>query len=167
MNENICPPPSLVRKLTQEDCGFAKTVFNSNFRRIIDTSSCLMADTYFNAKRENNVSNLTDTFWFDAHNTCHSTYNRLPMVYGFINMVNKHISDGTEGINLLDRDNPYYLKEATTSSKKTICESFNQLIDFFEEVNVLTKNAETNSFGTNRNYISYTMEGYVRFKIIK
>jgi hypothetical protein len=155
MNNNIYPSPTIVRRLSQKECAFTKTVFMSNFRRIIDSNVYNLANIYFNAKKENDIQRLTDAFWFDAHGTCFPSYEKLPLVYPFIENVEKHIENKMEGIFLIDRDKPYYLADFSDKTNKSVCESFNQLLDFFKEVGVLSP-IETGKF---------LMEGYIKFKI--
>lgn len=158
MNHEENNNPSAISKLNEKDCAFAKTVFTTNFRRMIDSNCYSLADTYFNAKKEQNLDGLTDAFWFDAHQTCRSSYENLPLIRPFVKMVQSHITSNTDGIYLVDRMNPHYQAVLAMNATRSIYESFNRLIDFFEDIRILTYLSDTNS---------YQMEGYIRFKIVR
>lgn len=163
MSHDLYPEPTLVRRLAESDCSFSRTVFMSNFRRLIEPNVYTIVDIYTSAKKIGNLPLLTDTFWFDAHENCRASYEKLPLVYPFIDMVKNHINNNVEGIYLIDRDKPYFLAEIDKTKPRSICQSFNQLLDFFRDVGVLSSFRTTSSPDSS----VYRMEGYIKFKICR
>ena len=153
--------PTVIRKLNDKDTAFVSTVFNSNFVRLIDPNVYHFSSLYAEKKRTNNINDLTDNFWFEAHNECRDIYHKLPMVYPFIELVQQHINNKVEGIQLIDRTHPFEKATGIELKRRRTFETFNEFLEFLHDVNVLTRLPDDN--GPTR----FSMEGYYRFKIVR
>lgn len=160
-NEHTQSCPTIIRKLSDNDCGFVRTVFNSNFKRLIDPAHYHYSSLFFEKKKNNELDSLTDLFWFEANRDCSATYDRLPMVYPFIETVQKHIDNKIEGIELISRTHPFEKETGISLTPRKTYVAFNEFLDFLAAVNVLETLPPTNG------PTQYKMVGYFRFKIIR